>query len=76
LAQESSVPDGLQRIPGLRTNTIWNNYEELNDTLSGRHTVNDTMGTCIQNKVERTAADENSEERQSQQESNSRKLLQ
>ena len=45
----NTIPDGMILLPGLSTGTAWDNYDELNETLSGKNTLHDTVGICYQN---------------------------
>ncbi|KAH3775243.1 hypothetical protein DPMN_176643 [Dreissena polymorpha] len=44
-----ATPDGILKIPGLSTALAWDNYDEMNETLSGSGTLHDTVGICYQN---------------------------
>ena len=49
LDQDSETPDGIERKEGLCTGLAWDNYDEMNETLSGAGTLHDTVGICYQN---------------------------
>ena len=47
--KHQSTPDGILQQSGLATGLAWDNYDELNETLSGSNTLHDTVGICYQN---------------------------
>lgn len=47
--KQQSTPEGILRQSGLATGLAWDNYDELNETLSGSNTLHDTVGICYQN---------------------------
>ena len=52
IQKDEVTPDGLQKKKGLCTGLAWDNYDEMNETLSGRGTLHDTVGICYQNEIE------------------------
>ena len=50
-----SLPDGLLKQSVLCTSLAWDNYGELNETLSGKDTLPDTVSICYQNIVDNEA---------------------
>ena len=47
---ERLLPDMLLQQSGLCTALVFDNYDELTETLSGRDTLHDTVGICFQNR--------------------------
>ena len=47
-----ATPDGIERKAGKCTSLAWDNYDELNQTLSGRDTLHDTVGICYSSHKE------------------------
>jgi hypothetical protein len=45
-----ATPDGILQVAGICTGLAWDNYDEMNETLSGSGTLHDTVGICYQNK--------------------------
>ena len=59
IQKDQETPDGLQQKEGLCTGLAWDNYDEMNETLSGHGTLHDTVGICYQNTVEASETNDN-----------------
>lgn len=44
-----ATPDGILQQPGLSTGAAWDNYDEMNEMLSGSNTLHDTVDICYHN---------------------------